>query len=559
MNMVQQSEIFPWQRIYDEIGIETPPCDDTPFGSYIETHARERGDTIALQFFDREISFRELNDRANQLANALVSRGVGKGDVIGIHLPNVPQYAIALVAISKLACMGSGVSPLLAPGEIAHQVADAGISILITLNDLAPAVQQIPELPSCLKTIIVTGATDLIAAPEFDPPKYGGIQSEAYLAITENESPDFEQLPVHWNDTFMIQYTGGTTGKPKGAEISLRNLMYNPVQAAVYAPWEIGTEVTATAFPMFHIAGLAYHIASLQSGARLLLIPNPRDVEFFCRQMTRFPPTRIAAVPTIYQMLVAHPDIGNVDFSRLKQAITGAAPLTTEDRTRINAMLGEGKLSDMFGMTESGPVHVVSPPKHSKPGSVGIPVPGAETRIVDLETGSKEMPFGEAGEIVTSGPHLMKGYLNLPEESARALREWCGKTWMYTGDVGYMDEDGYIYLCDRAKDMLIVGGFKVFSVEVEDKLQSLDFIAQSAVIATPDQKRPGNDIVNLYVELSPASKSMDPSAVQQQITEFCRSNMAPYKVPKVIKLIDEIPLTPIGKVDKKVLRARAAS
>ena len=222
-------------------------------------------------------------------------------------------------------------------------------------------------------------------------------------------------------------------------------------------------------------------------------------------------------------------------------------------------MLGEGKLSDMFGMTETGPVHVQNPPKHSKPASVGIPVPGAETRIVDLETGTKEMPFGEAGEIITTGPQVMKGYLNLPEESAKALREWRGKTWMYTGDVGYMDEDGYIYLCDRAKDMLIVGGFKVFSVEVEDKLQSLDFIAQSAVIATPDTKRPGNDVVNLYVELSPDSKDKDPASIEQEITEFCRSHMAAYKVPKVIKLIDEIPLTPVGKVDKKVLRAQAAN
>ncbi len=557
--MNKKNADLPWQAVFDEIGIETPPYDDTPLGVHVDTHARERGDNIALQFFDTEISYRELNERANQLANALVSRGVGKGDVVGIHLPNVPQYAIALVAISKAGCVGSGVSPLLAPGEIAHQVADAGISVLMTLDDLGTAIQQIPELPDCLQTIIVTGTTDLIAAAELDLPTYGGIQSESYLTVTENESTEFEQRPVHWNDTFMIQYTGGTTGKPKGAEITVRNLMHNVDQTAVYAPWDLGNEVSATAFPMFHIAGLLYHISSMRCAARILLIPDPRNVGFFCQQMTRFPPTRIAAVPTLYQMLVAHPDIGKVDFSRLKHAVTGAAPLTNEDRVRINAMLGEGKLSDMFGMTETGPVHVQNPPKHSKPASVGIPVPGAETRIVDLETGTKEMPFGEAGEIVTTGPQVMKGYLNLPEESAKALREWRGETWMYTGDVGYMDEDGYIFLCDRAKDMLIVGGFKVFSVEVEDKLQSLDFIAHSAVIATPDTKRPGNDVVNLYVELAPESKEKDLDSVQLEITEFCRSNMAPYKIPKVIKLIDEIPLTPIGKVDKKVLRAQAAS
>ncbi|MCP5090300.1 MAG: long-chain fatty acid--CoA ligase, partial [Gammaproteobacteria bacterium] len=250
---------------------------------------------------------------------------------------------------------------------------------------------------------------------------------------------------------------------------------------------------------------------------------------------------------------------GDIDFSNLKVAITGAAPLTTTDRERIEAVIGANTLSDLFGMTETGPVHVGSPHKRSKAGSIGIPVPGADTRIVDLESGTKEMPFGEAGEIVTSGPHVMKGYLNLPDETAKAMREWRGKTWMYTGDVGYMDEEGYIFLCDRAKDMLIVGGYKVFSVEVEDKLKSLDFIAESAIVGTPDERRPGNDIVNLYVELTPESRGRDTESVREEIQKYCRANMAAYKVPRVIHIIDEIPLTPVGKIDKKVLRARAQS
>jgi long-chain acyl-CoA synthetase len=250
---------------------------------------------------------------------------------------------------------------------------------------------------------------------------------------------------------------------------------------------------------------------------------------------------------------------GDIDFSNLEVAITGAAPLTGTDRERIEAAIGANKLSDLFGMTETGPVHVGSPHKRSKAGSIGIPVPGADTRIVDLETGTEEMPYGEAGEIVTSGPHVMKGYRNLPDETARALREWRGKTWMYTGDVGYMDDEGYIFLCDRAKDMLIVSGYKVFSVEVEDKLKGLEFIAESAIVGTPNEKRPGNDIVNLYVELKPDAKDRDAKAISKEIQEYCRANMAAYKVPKVIRVIDEIPLTPVGKIDKKVLRASAQS
>ena len=278
-------------------------------------------------------------------------------------------------------------------------------------------------------------------------------------------------------------------------------------------------------------------------------------MDHICRQLQRFPPTRIAAVPTLYQMLVNTPAFGAVDFSRLKIALSGAAPLPAADRARIEAVIGHGKLSDVFGMTETGPVHVCNPPTRCKPAAVGIPVAGADTRIVDLETGTREMPFNEPGEIITSGPQLMQGYLNLPEESARALRVLDGRTWMFTGDVGYMDEEGYVYVCDRAKDMLIVGGYKVFSVEIEDKLKALGGVAQSAVIGTPDAGRPGNDVVNLYVELTPAARARDEDAMRAEILAFCRENLAPYKVPKRIVFVEQIPVTAVGKIDKKRLRA----
>jgi len=179
-----------------------------------------------------------------------------------------------------------------------------------------------------------------------------------------------------------------------------------------------------------------------------------------------------------------------------------------------------------------------------------------EVRIVDVETGERELPCGETGEIITSGPQVMKGYLNLPEESARALRHRDGTTWMYTGDVGFLDEEGYLHLCDRAKDMLIVGGFKVFSVEVEDKLAALDCVAQSAVVGAPDPQRSGSEIVHLFVQRSPQAADTDPDALRQQITDFCRTHMSAYKVPKVIEFIDALPLTAVGKIDKKVLRER---
>jgi len=550
----------PWQGVYDELGIEAPPLDDRTLGSWVEEHGNTLADNTALQYIGREISYRELDEMSNQLASALTSLGVSKGDVVGLHMPNIPQYPIALAAISKLGCAGSGVSPLLMPGEVVHQIEDAGITTLISFDALASSVlTKLPGIPACLENVIVAGAADYLAPTEVAIPDLAGVNCSSYLSAVDTASTAFEACPADWNDTWMIQYTGGTTGAPKGAEISVRNLMYNICQTSAYEPWDIGKEVLATAFPMFHVAGLGVTVSAIRHGARALLIPDPRDIEFFCKQMTRFPPTRLAAVPTLYQMLLGHPLFGDIDFSNLKVAITGAAPLTATDREGIEAVIGANKLSDLFGMTETGPVHVCSPHKRSKAGSIGIPVPGADTRIVDLESGAKEMPFGEAGEIITSGPHVMKGYRNLPDETAKALREWRGKTWMYTGDVGYMDDEGYIFLCDRAKDMLIVGGYKVFSVEVEDKLKDLDFIAESAVVGTPDEKRPGNDVVNVYVELKPDARDGDAKAVVEEIQEYCRANMAAYKVPKVVRVIDAIPLTPVGKIDKKVLRASAQS
>ena len=550
----------PWLPLHQSLGVyPPPPFDDRALGEHVQMQARSQPDAVALQFHDLGITYRELHELAGKFANALKAQGIGKGDVIGIHLPNVPQYMVALVALSRIGAIGSGVSPLMTPSEIAYQVRDANIKALVTLDALAAGViGKIGEMPACLKLVIVTGGADHLGKPCDDAPLIAGVKTARYLDLLAAAAAECPQEPVSGDDTFMIQYTGGTTGPPKGAMLSVRNLMYNPLQSAAYAPWVAGSEVLMSAFPMFHAAGLSIHAACMRFGGRALLIPDPRDVALICRQMQRFPPTRIAAVPTLYQMLVDTPAFRDVDFSGLRIALSGAAPLPAEDRRRIEEIIGPQKLADVFGMTESGPVHVCNPPLRSKPATVGIPVAGADTRIVDLETGTREMPFGEPGEIITSGPHVMKGYLNLPAESARALRQLDSRTWLFTGDVGIMDEQGYITLCDRAKDMLIVGGYKVFSVEVEDKLKALACIAQSAIIGAPDTRRAGNDIVNLYVELTPAAKARDPEVVRAEILAFCRETMAAFKVPKNVVFIEQMPLTPVGKLDKKVLRALSA-
>ncbi|MFT5924817.1 MAG: long-chain acyl-CoA synthetase [Paraglaciecola sp.] len=545
---------LPWLAHYESLGIITPGFEDKPFGSFIEEHARIRPEAIAMWYITRGISYLEYNEQANRLANALVKLGVNKGDVVGIHLPNIPQYPITLAAISKIGAIGSGISPLLAPPEVAYQIQDAGIKVIITLSELSLVLSAMPKTPDCLEYAVVTAATDLLAPTNFDLPKIKDCEVLSYLSHTQSASDEYIQTDVHWNDTFMIQYTGGTTGKPKGAMLSQRNVMHNTAQSSAVNPFDAGQETLLSAFPMFHIAGLANAIASAIYGGKMILVPNPRDTDFICAQLKKNPPNVMIGVPALYDMMVANPAFADIDFSQLRVAVSGAAPLTSGSYDALSAIIGEKKISDAFGMTETAPCYTVNPPKQYKLGSIGFPVPNAKVRIRDVETGNHDMPFGEPGEIVCTGPQVMKGYLNLPNESAKALREIDGERWMFSGDVGYMDEDGYIFLCDRAKDMLIVGGYKVFSVEVEDKLSAIPEIGACAVIGTEDKGRPGNDIVNLYVELSAHYKDADQNTTKNKILTFCRESMAAFKAPKHIHFIDAIPLTAVGKIDKKALR-----
>lgn len=548
----------PWLKIHEQLGVSFREETALPLGAHIEENAEKIPDNTALVFFDREISYRELNEEANRFANALVALDIGKGDVVGVLLPNVPQYAFAVVALSKIGAILTGVSPLLAPSEAAYQIENSGASLLLALDALAEScLRKIEKIPSCLKTVVLTGARDFLTGESPREVPITGVSCKSYASLVREASTNFSQRPVSPEDIALYQYTGGTTGRPKGAMITVGTTLNTNHQAFVYQPLEYGRETFAIAYPYFHAAGLCGMIYLLRMGAKSSIIPDARDIGHFCEFMIKHPPTYIGAVPVLYQMIIEHPLSKDIDFSGLKLAMTGAAPITGKTRTAIEDVIGENKLSDTFGMTETGSAYIVNPPSCPKPEAVGIPLPNVDVRIVDTVNGTEEMPTGTPGEIICHSAYLMKGYLNLPDETERALRQWNGREYMYTGDVGYMDEDGYVFLCDRIKDMLIVGGYKVFSVEIEEKLAKLDFIARSAVVGTPDTERPGNDIVNLYVELTPERCDDDPAAIEDRIRQYCRETMARYKVPKVISIIDAIPLTSVGKLDKKVLRDRA--
>ncbi len=563
-------EAKPWHRTYEKLSYDLPLLVETPLSSIIEEAGQQHSDAPALAYMGRVISYAELDALANRLAHVFLDLGIKSGDTVGINMPNIPQYVVAMLAAWKTGCAVSGVSPLLTPAEIVYQINDADICILVTFDALATnTLPKIAGQVPGLQAVVVTGAGDLVSTDWQKAPSPGKngdcvielprAKVETFLAAMATASDKRVCTPVNFDDTIFIQYTGGTTGKPKGAQLTLGNMLSNTGLGGAFLGFEKDVENVFSAFPLFHVAGLFVGLLTLRNRGCYHLFPDPRNIEHIIETMRQSPPTLMCNVPTLYQMLMDLPEFSQLDFSKLKIAFSGAAPFPMEQMEKLEAIIGKGRVVECYGMTETSPMITVNPPGFVKQGTVGIPVFDTDVKILDVETKTNEVPLGEPGELAISGPQVMKGYRHLPAETARSMRIIDGQQWFLTGDVAKMDEEGYVTICDRSKDMLIVGGYKVFSVEVEGKLAELPFVELAAVVGIPDPNRPGNDVVNLFVQLTEKGKSENRNGLIEEITAFCKENMAPYKVPKRIEIIEQIPLTPIGKIDKKCLRAALAA
>ncbi len=550
----------PWLSTYESLGKDwrtLPELPEKTLSDYVRDYATQFPDREALVFLGQALTYKQLDALADRMAALFASQGAREGDVLGMQLPNTPQYVIGFIAAARLGMVTTSISPLMTPPEITHQANDARIKILMTLmpfwqTSVQPVLGKVPSLG----TVIVSGPMDILTGEgdALDTTVEGvtGISLHDHLP----EAAEPVNTRVDMDKVLYLQYTGGTTGLPKGARLTSRNLFMNNLQANVFYGYRTGEETVASAFPLFHIGGAAVLFNALRTASTFLLIPDPRDIDHFVSEMNTRTPTVLAAVPALYQMLCANDTFKSLDFSGLRMAISGAAPFAKEEVKKLESIVGAGKFCEVYGMTETSPVITLNPASHFKEAHVGIPLPGTDVRIVDAEDGETLMPLGEPGEIIAAGPQVMQGYLEMPEATQKSLREVDGKIWMYTGDVGVMDEDGFIRVCDRSKDMLIVGGYKVFSVEVESKVQSLPWVAMCAVVGRPDTQRPGNDVVQLYVQLMPGSDRSE-SDLKVELESFCRENMSPYKVPREVFFIDAIPLTSVGKMDKKALRQSA--
>ncbi|ERP85466.1 AMP-binding protein [Alcanivorax sp. P2S70] len=550
----------PWLSTYESLGKDwytLPELPEKTLSDYVRGYASQFPDREALVFLGQAITYKQLDELADRMAALFAAQGAGEGDVLGMQLPNTPQYVIGFIAAARLGMVTTSISPLMTPPEITHQANDAKVKILMTLvpfwqTSVQPVLGKVPTL----STVIVSGPMDIMTGQgEAINATVEGVQG---ISLHDHLPATAEPVDtrVDMDKVLYLQYTGGTTGLPKGAKLTSRNLFMNNLQANEFYGYRTGEETVASAFPLFHIGGAAVVFNALRTAATFLLIPDPRDIDHFVSEMKARTPTVLAAVPALYQMLCANETFKSLDFSGLRMAISGAAPFAKEEVQKLESVVGAGKFCEVYGMTETSPVITLNPASHFKEAHVGIPLPGTDVRIVDAEDGTTLMPLGEAGEIIASGPQVMQGYLEMPEATKKSLREMDGKLWMHTGDVGVMDEDGFVRVCDRSKDMLIVGGYKVFSVEVEGKVQSLPWVAMCAVVGRADTKRPGNDVVQLYVERTPDCQQSE-EALKVELEGFCRENMSPYKVPKEVFFIDAIPLTSVGKIDKKSLRQPA--
>jgi long-chain acyl-CoA synthetase len=336
--------------------------------------------------------------------------------------------------------------------------------------------------------------------------------------------------------------------------LSNRNAAHNIKSQMKWLGWERGQGVVLSGFPMFHVAGLTIAEVAIYAGWTQVLIPNPRDTDHICKEMMKYKVTNLVNVPSLFQMLMANPKFSEIDHSDLGTCICAASPFPKESQEEFESIVGEGKLLELYGMTETSPVSTMNPSKGKrKLGTIGVPFLNTEAKLVDPGSG-EEVPLGEAGEICVRGPLVMQGYYNKPEETANAIDQ---EGYMHTGDVAIMDEDGYMRIVDRTKDMIIVGGYKVFSSKVEDSIAKHPAVGMIALVGIDNPQRPGSETVKGYVQLDAAyDHDGDDGALQEDIIRFAGENCSPYEVPKVIEIIGEMPLTAVGKIDKKVLRVK---
>jgi len=549
----------PWLKNYDKNVAPGLTYEEKSFAEKFAETVAKYPDKTALIYMGRSLTFREVDELSNRLANYLIASGLRPDDVVGLHLPNIPANYIGVIGVQKAGCVSTGLSPLLTASEMQHQLIDSGTKVVITVDILFEKVAEVAAATP-FTTVLVTEIADFLPGikrvlgkllkkiPTAEVKPIAGKTVKRFMDALNEAKADPVQVKRGFDDMIFMMYTGGTTGPAKGAMLTQRSYMSNRHQVLTWLDLK-PEDIALSAFPLFHIAGLALGGFCITDGITQVCVPNPRDSHFLIECLKAYKPTFVVNVPTVYFELLKLPAFRNLDLKKhLKWCLSAAAPFPAEYIKDLESIIGEGNFIELYGMTEMSPVMICNPRYGAKkPTSIGMPISDTLVKLIDPETGQPSKP-GEPGEIVITGPQIMKVYYNKPDETANAVRDG----WMHTGDVATIDEDGYFYIVDRVKDMVIVSGFKVFTRELDEVLAKHPDIEMAASVGIPDPDRPGSERVGIAIVLRPGIAKSDEE--KAKITQYLRDNVAPYKVPKVIEFMDALPTSGVGKILKREIK-----
>jgi long-chain acyl-CoA synthetase len=549
---------LPWARQYDP-GVPLTVEPVTTSVSWLLLQAAEHSpQTPALAYFGRSITYGELNTQTVSLASAFKNIGLGPGERLGIFLPNCPQLVTAYHAALRLGAVVVMLNPLLSAKELAYQLADSGARRLVLLDHFLPRLEEI-QAQVDLTHLIITSLADSLPWPlnwlyPFKARRDGlttgfkpGPGRYPWRELLHYTPEAISPLPGP-RDLAVLQYTGGTTGTPKAAMLTHGNLMVNVAQINAWLPQvRYGEERVMGLLPFSHSFGLTACLNWPMSQGATIIVLSRFEINGFLKAMQKYRPTMLPGVPTLFVALINDPRLPKLDLSALWACISGSAPLPREVRDRFESLSGCTMLEG-YGLTEAAPVTHFNPIHGRRPvSSMGLPMPGTLAKIVDQETGARELPCGEVGELTIQGPQVMQGYWRNPQETAMVLRDG----WLYTGDLARMDEDGYFYIVERKKDLIIAGGYKIYPREVEEVLYQHPGVKEAVAFGVPDTYR-GETVKAVIVPQVGAALTV------ADIEAHCRRLLAVYKIPKIIEFRADLPKSLVGKVLRRRLKDEGA-
>jgi long-chain acyl-CoA synthetase len=542
-----------WHKSYAPGVKKTLEYDKLTISEALTRSAKNFPDHTALNYMGKRIPYRQLDEFVNRFARALLDLGIQPGDKVAVCLPNIPQVIIANLAVFRIGAVAVQNNPLYTERELEYQLNDSDSKMMITLTLLIPRIQKIKpktgieKIIGChINTYLPFPKKQLFPFVKKD--MYRKVEPTEDVRVFDDLIGNFSPEPVaeasQWDQLAALLYTGGTTGVSKGVMLSHANLSHNAQQFAAWFPdIKPGEERLMGNFPVFHIAGFA----SIQNfitwqGWENIMVPRP-EPKINIELIKKYKPTFLPGVPTIFVGLLAQPDFRNLDFSAMKGFFSGAAPLAADTIKDLKDLTG-ATMCEVYGSTETTAMVSITPwGGRIKPGTVGVPVADTDIKIVGVDNSEQELEIGEPGEIAVKGPQIMMGYYKKPEETQQAIRDG----WFLTGDIGKFDEDGYLTIVDRKKDMIIAGGYNIYPVELDDVLMGHPKILEACTIGIPHEYR--GETVKAFIV-----PKQGETLTEEAVTAYCKENLAAYKVPKIIEFIDELPKSAVGKILRRKLK-----